>query len=249
MKKLLILLVLAALAQGLFADDLDGYETVLSVGFEEEEGYVLGPLTGQQGWTSFNENFNFRLVDDTEAFNGNNSVYVFTGDTKNSGSKTTFEYENPDSLPVTISFMMRPSEGPVRFHVTDFKNQRIKKFAISSKQLTLDNPYDAINFNNELDTTAWYRVSLSFEPNDSFIEPIQIFEAYSTNALVETRAMYDNQSEAQGEPGGFAIATEWTDTNTHSYIDDLTVTTMTIPEPVFIGLMALVGLLLLRRRG
>ena len=50
MKKLLILLVLAALAQGLFADDLDGYETVLSVGFEEEEGYVLGPLTGQQGW-------------------------------------------------------------------------------------------------------------------------------------------------------------------------------------------------------
>ncbi|MBQ7555424.1 hypothetical protein IJS98_03100 [bacterium] len=249
MKKLLILLVLAALAQGLFADDLDGYETVLSVGFEEAEGYVLGALNGQCGWTSFNENFNFRLVDDTEAFNGNNSVYVFTDDAKNSGSKTTFEYENPDSLPVTISFMMRPSEGPVRFHVTDFKNQRIKKFAISSKQLTLDNPYDAIVFRSELDTTAWYRVSLSFDPNDSFIEPIQIFEAYATNALLETRAMYDNQSSAFGEPGGFAIATEWTDTNTHSYIDDLTVTTMTIPEPVFIGLVALVGLLLLRRRG
>ena len=250
MKKLLILALLIPFAAALYAED-DGYDhqTVYFTGFEESEGYVLGALNGQCGWTSFNENFNFRLVDDTEAFNGNNSVYVFTDDAKNSGSKTTFEYENPDSLPVTISFMMRPSEGPVRFHVSDFKNQRIKKFAISSKQLTLDNPYDAIVFRSELDTTAWYRVSLSFDPNDSFIEPIQIFEAYATNALLETRAMYDNQSSAFGEPGGFAIATEWTDTNTHSYIDDLTVTTISIPEPVFIGLVALVGLLLLRRRG
>ena len=249
MKKLLVLALLISFAAALYAED-DGYnyQTVYFTGFEEAEGYELGALNDQCGWTSFNENFDFRVVDNAFAFNGANSVYVFTGDAKNSGSKTTFEYENPDCLPVTISFMMRPSEGPVRFHVTDFKDQRIKKFAISSKQLTLDNPYDAINFSNELDTTAWYRVSLSFEPYDNYIDPIQIFEAYSTNALVETRAMYDNQSASEGEPGGFVIATEWTDTNTHSYIDDLTVTTMTIPEPACVGLLALAGLFLLRKR-
>lgn len=250
MKNLLVLALLFSFAAALFAED-DGYnyQTVYFIGFEEAEGYELGALNGQCDWKVFNENFNFRLVDDSESYSGNNSVYVFTGDTKNSGSKKELVYENPDGMPVQFSFMIKPSFGPVRFLVFDANNNRIKKFAMNYQQLTLDNPFRTVNFPEELDTNAWYKVFFSFDPNDSFIEPIQIFPDGSTNAIIETNAEYDTQGAAAGEPFYFAIATEWTDTSTCSYIDDITVRTMTIPEPVFIGLAALAGLFLLRKRG
>lgn len=242
MKKLLILLMFAALAQGLFADDLDGYETVLSVGFEEEEGYVLGPLTGQQGWTTFNENFQYREVVSNVYYGGNQSLYIFTTEAHNSGNQLAVSYDNPDEDYVYYSFAFRPSHGPVRFQIMDREDRRIKKFSISTKELTLDNPFQIYKFSNELDTDVWYQVCVTIDPSNNLIPNFNIGEE------LETETEYDNSSDAAGDIGSIVVLTEWTDTETHAYVDDIEIQARTIPEPALLVLLAFAGSFLLRER-
>lgn len=59
--------------------------------------------------------------------------------------------------------------------------------------------------------------------------------------------VYDNATGGSGDIGSIVFMTEWTDTAAHSYIDDISVDL--VPEPASIGLLALVGLCFLRKRG
>ena len=233
MKKLLILLIFAALAQGLFADALDGYETVLSVGFEEEEGYVLGPLTGQQGWTAFSENFPYREVVSNVYYGGNQSLYIFTTEGHNSGNQLAVSYDNPYEDYVYYSFTFRPSHSPVRFQIMDREDRRIKKFSISTKELTLDNPFQIYKFSNELDTDVWYQVRVTIDPSNNLIPNFSIGEEF------ETESEYDVSSDAAGDIGSIVIMTEWTDTETHAYLDDIEIQARTTPEPSMLALLLL----------
>ena len=242
MKKLIFLLALAALTQGVFADDLDGYDTVLSVGFEEEEGYVLGPLTGQQGWTVFSENFQYREVVSNVYYGGNQSLYIFTTEGHNSGNQLAVSYDNPYEDYVYYSFAFRPSHSPVRFQILDREDRRIKKFSISTKELTLDNPFQIYKFSNELDTDVWYYVCVTIDPSNNLIPNFSIGEE------LETESEYDNSSSAAGDIGSIIIMTEWTDTETHAYLDDIEIQARTTPEPALLALLAFAGLFLLRKR-
>lgn len=56
MKKSLLML-LPFLAVSLFADT-----EILKIGFEAEEGYALGKVIGQKGWTSTDSRHNSRSV-------------------------------------------------------------------------------------------------------------------------------------------------------------------------------------------
>jgi hypothetical protein len=241
MKKLLILLTLAALAHGLFADDLDGYETVLSVGFEEEEGYVLGSLTGQQGWTAFSENFPYREVVNNVYYGGNQSLYIFTTEGHNSGNQLAVSYDNPYEDYVYYSFAFRPSHSPVRFQIMDREDRRIKKFSISTKELTLDNPFRSCKFNDELSTDAWYQVCVTIDPSNNLIPNFNIGEE------LETETEYDNSSDAAGDIGSIVVMTEWTDTETHAYLDDIEIQARTTPEPSMLVLL-LFSLCLIRKQ-
>ena len=242
MKKIIFLLALAATVSCVLADDQDGYETVLSIGFEEEEGYVLGPLTGQQGWTVFNEDFLYREVVSNVYYGGNQSLYIFTTEAHNSGSQLAVSYDNPYEDYVYYSFAFRPSHSPVRFQIMDREDRRIKKFSLSTREFTLDNPFRSYGFNPELDTDVWYQVCVTIDPSNNLIPNFSIGEE------LETETEYDNSSNAAGDIGSIIIMTEWTDTETHAYLDDIEIKARTTPEPALLTLLVFAGSFLLRKR-
>jgi hypothetical protein len=234
MKKLLIL-SLALLAATAFAEKVN----VFSCGFEPEEGYSTGLLYGQQGWTSYSEGYHYREVVDDVSYSGKQSVHIFTTEGHNSGEMHSVTYSNPYKVKVIYSFMFKPSDAPVRFQIFDVYGDRIKKFAISKSQFTVDNPYDAKNFS--LDTDTWYPVTMVLDVRN------YTFESFEIGDVLSTSFVYDNAQEASGDIGYIVFMTEWTDTAAHSYIDDISIDL--VPEPASIGLLALVGLCLLRKRG
>ena len=242
MKNIFFLLALAATVSCVLADDQDGYETVLSIGFEEEEGYVLGPLTGQQGWTVFNEDFLYREVVSNVYYGGNQSLYIFTTEAHNSGNQLAVSYDNPYEDYVYYSFAFRPSHSPVRFQIMDREDRRIKKFSLSTREFTLDNPFRSYGFNPELDTDVWYQVCVTIDPSNNLIPNFSIGEE------LETETEYDNSSNAAGDIGSIIIMTEWTDTETHAYLDDIEIKARTTPEPALLTLLAFAGSFLLRKR-
>ena len=75
MKKLLFLLALAALVQGVFAEEGD-YEPLFTIGFEESEGYVLGDIADQQGWCRLNDRGTNEVID-ADCYSGERSLHLF----------------------------------------------------------------------------------------------------------------------------------------------------------------------------
>lgn len=233
MKKLFIL-SLALFAAAAFAEKVN----VFSCGFEPEEGYSTGILYNQQGWTSYSEGYHYREVVDDVSYSGKQSVHIFTTETHNSGEKHSVTYDNPYRAKVIYSFMFKPSDGPVRFLIFDKDGKQIKKFTISKSQFTADSPWDAKNFS--LDTDTWYPVTMALDVRNNTFESFEIGDVFS-NSFV-----YDNTTTASGDIGSIVFMTEWTDTATHSYIDDVSIDL--VPEPACVGLLAFAGLLLLRKR-
>jgi hypothetical protein len=234
MKKLLIL-SLALFAATAFAEKVN----VFSCGFEPEEGYSTGLLYGQQGWIPYSEGYHYREVVDDVAYSGKQSVHIFTTEGHNSGEMHSVTYANPYRAKVIYSFMFKPSDAPVRFQIFDEYGDRIKKFAISKSQFTADNPYDAKNFS--LDANTWYPVTMVLDVRN------YTFESFEIGDVLSTSFVYDNAQEASGDIGYIVFMTEWTDTAAHSYIDDISIDL--VPEPACVGLLALVGLCFLRKRG
>ena len=233
MKKLLIL-SLALFAATAFAEKVN----VFSCGFEPEEGYSTGLLYGQQGWTSYSEGYHYREVVDDVSYSGKQSVHVFTTEGHNSGEQHSVTYANPYRVKVIYSFMFKPSDSPVRFLIFDKDGNRIKKFAISKSQFTVDNPYEFKNYS--LDADTWYPVTMVLDVRNN------TFESFEIGDTVSTSFVYDNSAGASGDIGSIVFMTEWTDTAAHSYIDDISVDL--VPEPACFGLLALLGLGFLRKR-
>ena len=126
-----------------------------------------------------------------------------------------------------------PSHGPVRFQIMDMEDRRIKKFSVSTKELTLDNPFQIYKLSNELDTDVWYQVRVTIDPSNNLIPNFSIGEEF------ETESEYDVSSDAAGDIGAIVIMTEWTDTETHAYLDDIEIQARTTPEPSMLALLLL----------
>lgn len=240
MKKFFLMFVLAAAAVS-FAE-----EQVFFCGFEESEGYALGPITGQNDWTElFGHTVNLYDVTNVFSFTGGQSLYVFGpregGDT---GVKKAVEYENPHQGKFLFSYMLKPGERYVRMYLYDKTggdNHRIAVVHINTHELYVDAGGTWSGGDPNLSVDEWYKVTLLFDPMDRVLEEFYLGDDITLDQIRE----YCDEA-ATGDIGSFAIRTGWNDP-TDACVDDISIEL--IPEPACLGLLALTGLFLLRRRG
>ena len=239
MKKLFVL-ALAVFALSSFAE-----EQVFFCGFEESEGYALGPITGQNDWTElFSHTVNQYEVTNKVSFTGDQSLYVYGpregGDT---GIKKVVEYENPYHGKIFVSYMLKPADRYVRLYFYDAvggDNHRIAVVHINTHELYIDAGGTWNGGDPDLSVDEWYKVTLLFDPVDNVLEEFTLGDDIT---LDEIRNYCDEA--ASGDIGSFAIRTGWNDP-TDAWVDDITIEL--IPEPACLGLLALAGLFFLRKR-
>ena len=239
MKKLLFLLAFTALVQGAFADD-----QVFFCGFEESEGYALGPITGQNDWTElFSHTVNMYDVTNVFSFTGDQSLFVYGpregGDT---GVKKTVEYENPYKGKILFTYMLKPGDTYVRMYLYDKvggESHRMAVVHINTHELYVDAGGTWSGGDPKLSADEWYKVTLLFDPIDSVLEDFTLGDDITID---QVRDYCD--PEASGDLGSFAIRTGWNDP-TDACVDDITIEL--IPEPACVGLLALASLCLSRK--
>jgi hypothetical protein len=239
MKKILLLLFLAS-AMASFSE-----EQVFFCGFEENEGYELGAITGQNDWTElFSHTINQYEVTNKVSFTGDQSLYVYGpregGDT---GIKKVVEYENPYHGKIFVSYMLKPADRYVRLYFYDAvggDNHRIAVVHINTHELYIDAGGTWNGGDPDLSVDEWYKVTLLFDPVDNVLEEFTLGDDIT---LDEIRNYCDEA--ASGDIGSFAIRTGWNDP-TDAWVDDITIEL--IPEPACMGLLALAGFLFLRKR-
>ena len=238
MKKLLIL-SLALFAATAFAESVN----VFSCDFEADEGFNLGSVYNQQGWYRNAENFNFIFVTNDVAYSGAQCL-CFTNTTKGVGISHDISYANPYSADVLFSFAFIPGTSFVRYQLFDNEGKRIKKFAIQSSMITFDNPWNAPTLN--IDPNSWYFATIRLDVKNNVFKTFEISKDAAGDVISLQDIPFDTSEGGSGDIGKLSLSKEWTDTEP-TFIDDINIDL--VPEPACLGLLALAGLFLLRKRG
>jgi opacity protein-like surface antigen len=231
MKKALVL-TLVLLTGAAFAESVN----VFKCGFEESEGYNLGVLRKQVDWTGDrNAEANTQVVD-TDSFSGNRSVY-FSG-----GSRVdhAISYSNPYQAKILFSFVIRPSENYVRTYLNDSNNNNITTIHIKLDDVYLDAGHASRSKNYNLNSSEWYPISILLDPKLNEIVEIYVGD----NLYVAPDEDFAYRDGASGEINSISFQVNTLPID--SYVDDISVDL--VPEPASIGLLALAGLFLLRKR-
>ena len=225
------------MAAFVFAD-----EQAFFCGFEEEEDYVWGEIVGQNGWTGREGQ---HLVSADTAFTGAQSLNFNGIETGDYEARVKFECDNPEGLPMHISFKFKPSEnGLLRFYPFEGQGHIINMF-LGRTQFSADAPkYMFKDIEPALDFNEWYEVGVYLNPIDRVVESFYIGDCVFDD---EYGYEYITYGET-GIPDGIAFYTSWADDKTVAYVDDIKVEVEVIPEPACLGLLALAGLFLLRKR-
>lgn len=238
MKKVLVL-TFALLTGAAFAESVN----VFSCDFEAGEGFNLGSVYDQQGWYRNGENFNFIFVTNNVSYSGAQCL-CFTNTTKGVGISHDISYVNPYSADVLFSYAFMPGTSFVRYQLFDTEGKRIKKFAISNNGMTFDNPYSAPTFN--IDPNDWYFVTIRLDVKNNVFKTFEISKDAAGDVISLQDIPFDTSSGASGNIGKLSFNKEWTDQQP-AFIDDISIDL--VPEPAALGLLALAGLFLLRKRG
>ena len=237
MKKALIL-TLVLLTSVAFAEKVNVFEC----GFESGEGYSTGALTGQNGWVNYFSNTeNQYEVTDSVSYSDEQSLYVYGprsgGDT---GAKKTISYQNPYQADTILTYMLKPSAKYCRVYVYDSNGKEIVVIHINTHELYVDAGGTWNGGDPNLSVDQWYQVTTVIDPKNNIVKDFTLGEVKS----IDGQRAYANGS-ASGDIGSFVIRTGWNDAS-DSYVDDISIDL--VPEPASIGLLALAGLFLLRKR-
>ena len=240
MKKMMLLFGFVFMV-GVASSETNEYQTALSIGFEEEEGHVLGEIVWQNGWTG--RQGRHEVTADT-ACSGTQSLNFNGIETGDYDAEYRFECDNPDGLPMHISFKFKPSEnGLLRFYPFEGQGHIINMF-LGRTQFSADAPkYMFKNIEPALDSNEWYEAGLYLNPIDRVVDSF-----YLGDCFFEDEYGYEYMEYGEtGVPDGIAFYTSWADDKTVAYVDDVKVEVM-LPEPACLGLLALAGLFFLRKR-
>jgi PEP-CTERM putative exosortase interaction domain len=233
MKKALAL-TLVLLTGVAFAESVNVYET----SFESDEGFHVGSVANQVGWTLLFNELNQMVVTDDDAATGEYSLRMIhengQGDV---GCIKAFEYDNPYKADIIVSFMWRPSTAYMAVELQDKSGNPICDLFLRTGEINGNIPGYVV-YNLNLDTTKWYPVTVRLDPKNNKVKEFLVDD----NVVVSDR---DYIEGASGDLGKLRIKSEWFYT-TDSYMDDLSVDL--VPEPASIGLLALLGLCFLRKR-
>ncbi|MBR6461728.1 hypothetical protein IKS73_01135 [bacterium] len=242
MNKFFSLLFLLSLSAVLYAAKGDGYSVVYHIGFEEDEGYVLGNIDGQCDWTDLNGN-GTNEVSDATSMTASHSLHLKGTEFK---LCKDFEIDNPGDDPVMVTFEMKPGVDFTRFALySEGTNDQIINMHVKASEVATDTSGYCSSEVLDLDTNSWYEVSVFLEPASLSITSFYVGESVEF-IYNENQNQYRNHATASdGSVKGFMIYNNWND-NTDSYIDDFYVAIM--PEPACLGLLALAGLFFLRKR-
>ena len=237
MKKALIF-TLVLLTGVAFAESVN----VFSCDFEAREGFNLGSVYNQQGWYRNGENFNFIFVTNSVSYSGAQCL-CFTNTTKGVGISHNISYVNPYSADVIFSYAFMPGTSFVRYQLFDKEGKRIKKFAISNNGMTFDNPYNAPTFN--INPNDWYFVTIRLDVKNNVFKTFEISKVAAGDVISLQDIPFDTSEGGTGDIGKLSLSKEFTDTEP-AFIDDISIDL--VPEPACLGLLALAGLFLLRKR-
>lgn len=236
--KIALVLMLVLLTSVVFAEKVNVFEC----GFETGDGYSTGALTGQCGWTEyFNNTVNLYEVTEDVSYSGDQSLYVYGprsgGDT---GAKKTITYQNPYQADTIFTYMLKPSAKYCRVYVYDSNDREIIVIHINTYELYVDAGGTWSGGDPNLSADQWYQVTAVIDPKKNIVKDFTLGEVRS----IDGPRAYANGS-ASGDIGSLVIRTGWNDAS-DSYVDDISIDL--VPEPASIGLLALAGLFLLRKR-
>ena len=236
MKKALIL-TLVLLTSVAFAEKVNIYET----SFEANEGFVVGTIANQVGWQLLFNELNQMTVTDSDAASGDYSLrMVHENGQGDIGCIKTFTYDNPYQADIIVSFMWRPSTAYLAVELQDKSGVAICDLFLRTGEINGNVPGYLV-YNMNLDTTTWYPVMVRLDPKNNKLKELVI----DNTTIISASDPHDYCANASGDLGKLRIKSEWFYT-TDSYMDDLSVDL--VPEPASLGLLALAGLFLLRKR-
>lgn len=241
MKKLLFLLALAALVQGVFAEEGD-YEPLFTIGFEESEGYVLGDIADQQGWCRLNDRGTNEVID-ADCYSGERSLHLFGTEFK---AHKDFDLDNYQNLPTRLTFAFKPSGSFTRISLYGSGvNDTIATMHIKCEEVATDTSGYCSKTGLSFDTLEWYECALYLDPATKTISSFTMGEEVDFE-YNENQDRYRNYESAEsGKIGGILLYSNWNDAS-DSYIDDICISV--VPEPACLFFTALIGLCLIRKQ-
>jgi hypothetical protein len=248
MKKLLVLLVLGC-AVFAFAEN----QNLVTIDFEESEGYTAGSVTGQDGWENLAWWVNvlsYVTADAEGAQSGSQYLHVCETDVQNANqmkndidissqytagmkllihgwAKADFE----GSVPLSIRFHCLGTSGKtydVEIVEFNFKQDGSGNAYVTGKNLTFEG----------LTEGEYYEFGVQIDPSTKAVEKVFVGEnSYEGEGMTYKSA----SAEGCGSlPDGFRVY------NGKGCVDNIKIDV--VPEPAFLGLLALAGLFFVRKQ-
>ncbi|MBP5627759.1 hypothetical protein J6X96_06315 [bacterium] len=239
MKNFLVIALLVSLSSALFAEE-GGYEPVFTISFEDEEGYVLGGISDQQGWCCLNDKGTNEVVD-VDSYEGSNSLHLFGTEFKLHKDFDLTGYEN---LPTLFSFAIRPGTDFTRATIYGSSvNDAIATLHIKCAEIASDTSGYASRSGLDFDTLEWYEVELCLDPASKTLSYFRVGDV--TLNYNENQDKYKNYETAEsGAIGGVLLYNNWNDV-TDSNVDYIRISV--VPEPACLAAAALLFLCLTRK--
>lgn len=248
MKKLLVLLTIAC-ATVAFAEN----QTLFSIDFEESEGFTAGSVTGQVGWTDLAwwvVTHSFVIADESGAQSGSQYLHVAEdGDSNANQQNNTIdiseEYTEGMKLllhgwakadftgtaPLSIRFHCLGTSGKgydVEIAEFNFQQDGSGNAYVSGKNLTFEG----------LTQGVYYEFGVRIDPSTKTVEKVFVGEnSYEGEGMTYKSATAEGCGSL---PDGIRVY------NGKGCLDNFKIDV--VPEPAFLGLLAIAGLFFARKQ-